>query len=246
MLHRALKSAVRWGLASRNVCDDVEVPSKVPYRIQPLTLKQTRTFLETVRGHPNEALFVLAVATGMRRGELAGLKWQDVDLVKGELHVCRSLVRVPTAMGSGYMEAEPKTEKSRRSILFPDFALEVLKSHRERQQEAKRQAGELWQEHDYVFCTPTGTHIHLGHDMLEEFKKLLKKAGLPDIRFHDLRHSAATMLLGMGVHPKIVQERLGHHDIGTTMNTYSHVLPCMQEGAMKQLNSLLGKQQKSQ
>jgi len=80
-----------------------------------------------------------------------------------------------------------------------------------------------------VFCTPLGTHIHPGHDILEEFKKLLKRAGLPNIRFHDLRHSAATMLLGMGVHPKIVQERLGHHDIGTTMNIYSHVLPSMQE-----------------
>ncbi len=127
MLHRALKSAVRWGLASQNVCDSVEVPRKVPYRIQPLTLEQTQTLLDAVRGHPNEALFVLAVATGMRRGELAGLKWQAVDVEKGELHVRRSLVRVPTKMG-GYMEAEPKTEKSSRSILFPDFAIEALKA----------------------------------------------------------------------------------------------------------------------
>ncbi len=238
MLHRALKSAVRWGLVSQNVCESVEVPRKVPYQIQPLTLEQTQTLLDTVHGHPNEALFVLAVATGMRRGELAGLKWQDVDLEKGELHVCRSLVRVPTKMGGGYMEAEPKTEKSRRSILFPDFALEALKAHRERQQEIKRQAGTLWQEHDYVFCTPLGEHIHPGHDILEEFKKLLKRAGLRDVRFHDLRHGTATLLFGMGVHPKIVQERLGHHDIGTTMDIYSHMLPTMQEGVMKQLNNL--------
>ncbi|HYT46290.1 MAG TPA: site-specific integrase, partial [Methylomirabilota bacterium] len=85
---------------------------------------------------------------------------------------------------------------------------------------------------------PISWDIHPGHDILEEFKKLLKRANLPDIRFHDLRHSAATMLLGMGVHPKIVQERLGHHDIGTTMDTYSHVLPTMQKGVMKQLNNL--------
>ena len=137
-----------------------------------------------------------------------------------------------------------KTEKSRRTIALPDFALDALRKHRERQEEIKRKAGEFWQEHDYVFCTPLGTHIHPGHDILEEFKKLLKRAGLPDIRFHDLRHSAATMLLGMGVHPKIVQERLGHHDIGTTMDIYSHVLPSMQEGAIKQLNSLLGNQLK--
>jgi len=137
-----------------------------------------------------------------------------------------------------------KTEKSRRTIALPDFALDALRKHRERQEEIKRKAGEFWQEHDYVFCTPLGTHIHPGHDILEEFKKLLKRACLPDIRFHDLRHSAAKMLLGMGVHPKIVQERLGHHDIGTTMDIYSHVLPSMQEGAIKQLNSLLGNQLK--
>ncbi len=141
-------------------------------------------------------------------------------------------------MGGGYIEAEPKTEKSRRSILFPDFALEALKAHRERQQEIKRQAGDLWQEHDYVFCTPFGEHVHPGHDILEEFKKILKRAGLRDVRFHDLRHGAATLLFGMGVHPKIVQERLGHHDIGTTMDIYSHMLPTMQEGVMKQLNNL--------
>jgi|SRR5579885_3582362 len=98
------------------------------------------------------------------------------------------------------------------------------------------------QGNDYVFCTPTGEHIHPGHHILDEFKRLLKRAGLPDIRFHDLRHSSATILLSMGTHPKIVQERLGHHDIGTTMNIYSHVLPSMQEGVMKQLDTLLGGQ----
>lgn len=238
MLHRALKSAVKWGLVSRNVCDSVEVPRKTPYQIHPLSLEQTQTFLDTIHGHRNEALFVLAVATGMRRGELAGLKWQDVDLKKKVLHIRRSLTRVPTQMGGGYMEAEPKTEKSRRSILFPDFAAESLKAHYERQQETKSQAGSFWQEHDYVFCTSLGEHIHPGHDILDEFKRLLKRAGLPDVRFHDLRHGAATTLLGMGIHPKIVQERLGHHDIGTTMDIYSHVLPTMQEGVMKQLDDL--------
>jgi len=179
----------------------------------------------------------------MRRGELASLKWQDVDLQKGELHVRRSLVRVPTKMGGGYIEAEPKTEKSRRSILIPDFALEALKVHQKQQQEIKQQAASLWQEHDYVFCTPLGEHINPGHDILDEFKRILKRAGLPDVRFHDLRHGAATLLLGLGVHPKIVQERLGHHDIGTTMDTYSHVLPTMQEGVMKQLDNLFQQRQ---
>jgi integrase len=246
MLHKALKSAMRWGILAQNVCDRVDVPRKVPYEIHPLTVEQAQRFLEAIRGHPNEALFILAITTGMRRGEIAGLKWHDIDMEHATLHVQRALTRMPTTMGGGYQEAEPKTEKSRRTIVLPDFALDALRNHGECQSEIKRKAGEFWQEHDYVFCTPLGTHIHPGHDILEEFKKLLKKVDLPDIRFHDLRHSAATMLLGMGVHPKIVQERLGHHDIGTTMNIYSHVLPSMQEGAMKQLNTLLGDRQQCQ
>ena len=244
MLHKALKSAMRWGFLAQNVCDRVDVPREVPYEIHPLTVEQAQRFLGAIHGHPNEALFILAITTGMRRGEIAGLKWHDIDMEHATLHVQRALTRMPTTMGGGYQEAEPKTEKSRRTIALPDFAHDALKKHRERQDEIKRNAGEFWQEHDYVFCTPLGTHIHPGHDILEEFKKLLQRASLPDIRFHDLRHSAATMLLGMGVHPKIVQERLGHHDIGTTMNIYSHVLPSMQEGAIKQLNSLLGSQPK--
>jgi integrase len=241
MLHKALKSAMRWGVLAQNVCDRVDVPRKVPYEIHPLNMEQAQKLLDVVSGHPNEALFILAIATGMRRGEIAGLKWQDIDWENATLHVQRSLTRVPTSMGGGYQEAEPKTEKSRRSIVLPDFALTALLRHRELQFDIRERAGEFWHEHDYVFCTPLGEHIHPGHDILEELKKLLKKAGLPDIRFHDLRHSAATMLLGMGIHPKIVQERLGHHDIGTTMNIYSHVLPNMQEEAMKRLNFMIGR-----
>jgi integrase len=239
MLHKALKSAMRWGILAQNVCDRVDIPRKTPYEIHPLTVEQAQRFLAALHEHPNEALFILAITTGMRRGEIAGLKWHDIDIEYATLHVQRALTRVPTTMGGGYQEAEPKTEKSRRTVALPDIAVDALRQHHERQVEIKQKAGEFWQEHDYVFCTPMGTHIHPGHDILEEFKKLFKGAGLPDIRFHDLRHSAATMLLGMGVHPKIVQERLGHHDIGTTMDIYSHVLPTMQEGAMKQLNNLL-------
>src|SRR5450755_1790113 len=242
MLHKALKSAMRWGILAQNVCDRVDVPRKTPFEIHPLTLEQVQKLIVAVRGHTNEALFILAIATGMRRGEIAGLKWQDVNLEKGTIQVQRSLTRVPTAMGGGYRETEPKTEKSRRSIVLPDFAIIALIKHRERQEVAKQKAGEYWREHDYVFCTTIGEHLHPGHHILDEFKIVLKKAGLPDIRFHDLRHSSATMLLSMGIHPKIVQERLGHHDIGTTMNIYSHVLPSMQEGAMKQMDTLLGDQ----
>ena len=243
VLHKALETAVRWNLISRNVCDLVSPPRRKRFEIQPLSVEQVQQLLATTRDHRLEALFLLALATGMRRGELLGLKWQDINFQAEMLQIRRILTRVPTKVkkpqGSTYVEAEPKTEKGRRSILLPQFVLEALKQHRARQSEARLKAGVEWQEHDYVFCTSVGTHLHPTRDVLNQLKVLLAKAGLPDIRFHDLRHSSATMLLSMGVHPKIVQEILGHSQISMTMDTYSHVLPTMQKEAMSKLNELL-------
>jgi integrase len=183
---------------------------------------------------------VLALATGMRRGELLGLKWQDINVTTGVLQVRRALSRLPTQMGRErgdlYIEAEPKTRSGRRSIALPRFAIEALKQHRIRQEAMRQAAGEAWEDHDYVFSTPLGTHLNPGHGVLVQLKVLLKKAGLPDVRFHDLRHSAATLLLSKGVHPKVVQEILGHSEISMTMDIYSHVLPTMQREAMDRLN----------
>lgn len=137
------------------------------------------------------------------------------------------------------MEAEPKTERSRRSIAIAPLALEKLKEHRERQLEAKLKAGPLWKENDLVFCSSVGGHLHTSRDVFIQFKRLLKQAGLPDIRFHDLRHSSASILLSLGIHPKVVQEMLGHSQIGMTMDIYSHVLPSMQVEAVGKLNDAL-------
>jgi integrase len=238
MLHTALEKAVRLGLISRNVCDLVSPPRKIQKEIKPLSPQQVLQLLEAAKGHPQETLFILALTTGMRRGELLGLKWQDIDFEKGVLQVRRALTRMPT--GLGYKETEPKTKMSRRSIVLISFAIEALKKHRARQLEMKSRVGEAWQEHDYVFCTPIGTHLSPGHDVLVQLKILLKKAGLPEIRFHDLRHSTATLLLSKGVHPKVVQEILGHSEISMTMDTYSHVLPTMQKNAMNELNDIFG------
>src|SRR5436853_5858572 len=168
-----------------------------------------------------EALFCLALATGARRGELMGLKWQDIDFSTNTWHIRRTLSRIPSKLsaekGRGFEETEPKTRQSRRSVVIAPFAIEALKQHRIRQLEAKLKAGPNWQEHDYVFCTSIGTHIHPDRDILSQLKILLNKAGLPDIRFHDLRHSAATLLLTAGIHPKVVQEILGHSQISMTM-----------------------------
>ena len=240
VLHKALDTAVKWNLVARNVCDLVSPPRRKRYEVHPLTLEQVHKLLAVVEGHEMEALFRLALATGLRRGELMGLKWQDINLDAGVLQVRRILSRVPSKMpGKGYVEAEPKTQKSRRSVVIASFALEALKQHRERQREAEITAGPLWQDHDFVFCTSIGTHLNPTRDMLDQLKVLLKKAGLPDIRFHDLRHSAATLLLSVGVHPKVVQEILGHSQISITMDVYSHVLPGMQQEAMSRLNDAL-------
>jgi len=240
VLHKALDTALRWKLLAYNVCDLASPPRRKHFEMQPLTPEQVQQLLAVARGHPQEALFVLALATGMRRGELLGLKWRDINFATGTLHICRILTRVPTKMpGKGFVEAEPKTEKSRRSILLAPFALEALKNHRLRQLEVKLKAGPRWQEHEYVFCTSIGTHLHPDRDALLQLKSLLRKAKLPEIRFHDLRHSAATLLLSMGVHPKVVQEILGHSRVTMTLDVYSHVLPTMQQEAMNKLNDAL-------
>lgn len=237
VLHKALDTAVKWNLVARNVCDLVSPPRRKRFEVQALTLEQVQKLLAATEGHYMEALFKLALATGMRRGELMGLKWQDIDLVKGTLQVRRVLSRVPSKLpGKGYVEAEPKTQKSRRSIVIASFALEALKQHRTRQLEAKLKAGAAWEDHDYVFCTSVGTYLNPTRDMLDQLKLLLKKAGLPDVRFHDLRHSAATLLLSVGVHPKVVQEMLGHSQISMTLDIYSHVLPNIQQDAASRLN----------
>jgi integrase len=240
VLHKALETAVRWNLISRNTCDLVSPPRRKHFEIQPLGIEQVQQLLAAARGHRLEALFILALASGLRRGELIGLKWQDINFPTGMLQVRRILTRVPSKLpGKGYVEAEPKTDKGRRSILLPPFVIEALREHRVKQLESKLKAGSAWQDHDYVFCTSIGTHLNPTRDVLDQLKALLQKAGLPDIRFHDLRHSAATMLLGMGVHPKIVQEILGHNQISMTLDTYSHVLPTMQREAMSKMNDAL-------
>jgi integrase len=154
--------------------------------------------------------------------------------------VRRALTRMPT--GGGYKETEPKTKKSRRSIVLAPFAVVALMKHQARQSKMKLVAGDAWEEHDYVFCSATGRHLNPGHDALVQLKKLLQKAGLPDVRFHDLRHSTATLLLSKGVHPKIVQEILGHSEISMTLDTYSHVLPTMQQEAINKLNEAFKEQ----
>lgn len=242
VLHKVLEMAKRWELVTRNVCDLVSPPARKEHEIIPLNEEQVRKLLATSNGSVVEALVKLALATGMRRGELLGLKWRDIDFKKGILQVRRTMTRIPRMFRKpgqrSYAEATPKTKKSKRSIVLIPFAIEALSQHRKYQTEIRKRTGDSWINNDLIFCTPLGTPLNPTRDVLEPFKLLLKKAELPDIRFHDLRHSAATLLLSLGIHPKIVQELLGHSNINITLTIYSHVLPNMQENAMSKLNDM--------
>lgn len=216
-LHKALKQAVRWQLIPRNVTEAVEPPKADKKEIKPLDEKQAKRLLKAARGNKLEALYVLAVTTGMRKGELLGFQWKDVDLDSGTLGVNRTIF--------GGVVSPPKTAKSRRSIKLSKSALVALTNH-ERTDE-------------WVFCTSVGTTISLHNLHNRSWKPLLKAAGLPlTTRFHDLRHTCATLLLTKDVHPKIVQDLLGHSSISTTLDTYSHVLPNMQEKVVAAIENI--------
>ena len=236
VLHSALDNAVKWNLVGRNVCDLVSPPVPKRHEIQPLTPEQAQHLLEAAREHKLETLLTLALATGMRRGELLGLRWQDIDFEAGCLHVRRSVGRIGKF---GLIESEPKTQRSRRKIMLPAFVVAALKHHQQQQRAMRQEASSEWQDKDIVFCGKNGKYFDLT-SLDYHFKRLLKSAGLPNIRFHDLRHSAATILLSMGVHPKVVQELLGHSNISMTLDIYSHVLPSIHQEAMSKLDDLFG------
>jgi integrase len=224
VLHHALKDAHRQGLAPRNVADLVTAPIKAEHEFSTFSPKQARRFLETVKGDRLEALYAAALTTGMREGELLGLRWADVDLDQGALYVTRRL----------------KRRTSRRQVLLIAPAVEALKLHQERQDDERRRAGSTWHHEGLVFPKTVGRVINPPNFLRRDFYPLLERAGPPRMRFYDLRHSAATLLLKMGVHPKIVSELLGHTQIGIAMDLYSHVTATMQRDAVTAFEELLG------
>jgi integrase len=234
VLHEALENAVKWNLLSRNVSSLAAVPKKTRYEVHPLSASDAQKLIQAVRGSQIEALLIIAITTGMRRGELLALRWDDIDLEQGVLHVRRTMNRIA---GYGYVENEPKTKTSHRRVMLPHVAVEALKKHRVMLDQAKQQAGTKWTEKGLVFPNSKGNFLSPDR-LLIWFQQALIQAGLPHMRFHDLRHSAATILLTMGVHPKVVQELLGHSTIAMTMDTYSHLLPSMQRDAMNGMDEL--------
>jgi integrase len=237
VLHSALQNAVKWGLVSRNVSKLVTRPRFERYESQTLTGEQAMKLLEVANGSRIGALLLVALTTGMRKGELLALRWDDLDLENGVLYVQRTVSRIP---GRGYLESEPKTKSSRRRIVLPTVAIEALKEHFVNQEKVRMKAGEKWNERDIVFTNTYGGFLR-PDTVLDAFHQLLKDAGLPPMRFHDLRHSAATILFVAGVNAKVVQELLGHSKISMTLEIYSHVLPSMQQEAAGKMDEVFKK-----
>ena len=235
ILRRGLAQAVDWHLTQRNVADVVKPPRPVPKEIVALSTDETRRLLDAAAEDRLEALYVLAVHTGMRQGEMLALRWQDVDIENAVLSVRRTLTR----RGGKIAFGEPKTKKSRRSIRLTPQAVDALRAHLERQLRDMEILGDHYQDQGLIFTTDTGAPINPSNLRQRSFTPLLKRVGLPHMRFHDLRHTCATLLLSRGVHPKFVQELLGHATIAITLDTYSHVMPSMGDATAKAMEDAL-------
>ena len=233
VLRTALELARRWEVIDRNVASLVEPPRRVRPKIQPLTPDAARRFLDNVRGHRLEALFSVALAMGLRQGEALGLRWEDVDTTQGVLSVRNQLQRIDGRLTL----VEPKTERSRRTLVVPPMIIQSLRDHETRQVAEKLWAGSKWIDSGFVFTNRSGGPLQ-ARRVIEEFHKVLKSAGLQRIRFHDLRHSCATLLLVQEVPDRVVMQILGHSDISMTTE-YIHVIPELQRKAAERMETLI-------
>jgi integrase len=229
VLRRSLKQAIRWGLLHRNVCDAVEPPRVQRKEVTFLTVEQSKKLLTASESERLHAVFVLAITTGMRMGEIFALQWRNVDLKRKSISVCHTMMELKGKLTL----TEPKTVKSRRRVDLPQMAVEALLDHK------ARMLTEGFGEVPWVFCNTLGGPLRRTHFSHDVFLPLLKRTKLPRIRFHDLRHTSASLLLAAGVHPKVVQERLGHSQIAITMDTYSHVMPTLGAEAAGKMDAVL-------
>jgi integrase len=237
ILHMALGDALRWGLVVRNAADAATSPSasaaKAP-AMKTWTADELRRFLEHVRDDRLYAAWHVLAMTGLRRGELLGLSWEAVDLDAGRVAVTQTLIE-------GKREprfSEPKTKRSRRNVALDPATVAVLRAHRKAQAAERLAWGPAYRGQGLVFCREDGSPIW-PRTFSRAFGTLAKAADLPAIRLHDLRHTHATLALAADVHPKVVQERLGHANVGITLDTYSHAIPAMQEDAAAKVAALL-------
>jgi integrase len=236
VLSRALRVASQRGKVARNVATLVDPPAvKRPTTALPLSADEARKVLTTAPAHRNAARWTVALAVGLRQSEALGLRWADVDLDNGTLTVRRGLHRVAQ---QGLVYEEPKADRSRRTLALPAQLVEALRAHRAAQLEERVAAGSLWEDHDLVFAQVNGRPIERKSDW-KAWKNLLNEAGVREVRLHDGRHTAATLLLSEGVHPRVVMEVLGHSQMRTTTDTYSHVMPALGREAADRMGKAL-------
>ena len=234
-LHCALKQAVKERLLGYNPMDAVERPKVETQQFQVFTEEQARNFLAATEGHPYEPLFYLALITGLRKGELLGLMWSDVDWQKGFLKVERQLQQ---ANWSSAKLVPTKTKSGRRQIKLGKGGLAMLEVHRQRQESQRIQAGDGWKENGMIFTSSVGTYIDQTK-VSREFKHILQGAGLPDIRFHDLRHTSISILLDIGTPVNTVQRRAGHSKASVTTDIYGHVMAHSQDAAAENIEEIV-------
>lgn len=232
VLKNALDQAVKWKKVTQNPAEYVDLPRQQRKEIRVLSTIEVKRFLQEANSSRFYVFFSLLVSTGIRPGEARGLKWDDIDFENARLKIRRSM------SVNGKLE-EPKTASSKRSIPLSNRVIEELKDHRDLQDKEKSIEGR-YEDNNLVFANQIGGPIHYRNLIRRYFKPTLKKAGLPEnIRLYDLRHTCATLLLSDGENIKVVSERLGHSNISLTLNTYTHVLPNMQEKATKRMEKLL-------
>lgn len=235
LLHSSLKLAVQTGTIGRNPTSYAHPPKEPISEMGILNESQVSQFLISVIGHRWGALFHLAIATGMRQMELLGLQWDDLDWIRQTIKVERQLAR-PNKTGVRF--SSPKTRFGKRTVALGEQTTLVMRNHYERQQAGRQVSGEKWVEHGLIFTNSIGGPI-IARNLLREFYKLLKVAGLPRIRFHDLRHTAASLMLNNGVAPIIVSRRLGHSRASITLDIYGHLIPSMQTEAAELIDQLI-------
>lgn len=234
---QALADAAKWNRLTRNPADAAEPPSLRAAKARKMATwdtDQLRRFLGSVSEDRLYAAWRTAATTGMRRGELLGLRWRDLDLDAARASIVQTLIDGPTAP----QLSEPKTDHGRRSLALDGGTVAVLRAHRKAQAAEKLALGPAYEDHELVFCREDGVPLW-PRTFSRTFDRLVKGAELPRIRFHDLRHGHATLSLQAGIHPKVVSERLGHANIGITLDTYSHAVPAMQEDAAAKVAALI-------
>ncbi|WP_371632506.1 site-specific integrase [Streptomyces sp. NBC_01259] len=236
VLKSALEHAVREDELPRNIARNVKTTTHQPRRFRPLTAAEARQFLDTARADRLHALYELALRTGLRKGELLGLHWDDLDLNAGTAGIRRSLQRTRTG---GLTHLPTKTRASERRIALPTECILSLKEHKQQRDKERETAGAAWQDSGLVFTTPTGRPLDPAN-LTRRFRSFLERAGLRRIRFHDLRHSTATLLLEQGVELVVIKELLGHAHIGVTAGVYAHVRLRLQRQAIDALSGALG------